>query len=405
MKYLLLLSLLVSTSLFAQQTVDDFEREKARLELRIKYLKLDANAKYELEMASLRYIEVMVALDKGIDSQEYKDIVAQHKEQMDQIIADSLNPVKPEDCEDPVVVKEKEPLTLDVFAGPTSGVIYHNVPLSFQGPWLGSEYQKGSIGHHEGVKVKGQLGELEVIHVTMNKSAADPTNIFIDGNNKHVDLLQIRYLSAGKKFDKIKPLEVGTRSRANLFYSYNKYEQNYAGAPVVDETKPIQEFYMVVAPEIYAKKEWKLLESNPKFGVDFRANAALSPLTYSKFKSNNANRMSSSPAKQNQFGMEGSFGVAALMKLKDKNGEDKWVLTLSYDQTEAHAYGKTLSMSENSMGGKLDYKVSDKVKIGAYFDQTRRMMTAGSVETRSYTVFNNMGVSASIKLGQKKKKK
>ena len=148
MKYIFMLSLLLSTSAFAQQTVEDFQKEKARLEIKINSLKTQPNSKYELEMASLRFIEVMVALDSGIDSQEYKDIVETHKEQLAILLADSFKPLDSiEVCEDPSV-KTKEPLTLSIFAGPTSGVIYHNVPLSFQGPWLNSEYQKGHKGHY-----------------------------------------------------------------------------------------------------------------------------------------------------------------------------------------------------------------------------------------------------------------
>jgi hypothetical protein len=299
-------------------------------------------------------------------------------------------------------VEKPEQHSLEIFGGPSSGVVYMNVPIDFKGTWLKSEYEKGATGNHQGLRFNSAIGKLEVLQVAMNKAPGDVNND-MSVVNKHLDILQFGFISAPKKFDTVKVFELGLQSRTKLIYSYNKYEQDYQNQGI-DEAKPIKEMYMAVSPEIYAKKDWDLLKSNEKFGAAVQTFAALSPFSYSRFSSNNANRPGEGKVQESTLGMEGSFGVGALLTLKDDAGKDKWALSLSYTQNEAHAYNNNKnSLSQNIIAGKLDYKINDKFTAGIYGDQNRRIMKSTAVNNMSFVVFNNFGVSASMNLGRKKK--
>lgn len=302
----------------------------------------------------------------------------------------------------PTQLEKPKQNSLEVFGGPSSGVVYMNVPIDFHGTWLKSEYEKGAMGNHQGFRLNSDIGKLEVLKVEMNKAPGDVNND-MSLTNKHLDILQIGFISTPMKFDKVKPFELGFQSRNKLIYSYNKYEQDYQKQGI-DESKPINEMYVALSPEIYAKKDWDLLKSNKKFGAAVHTSASLSPFSYSRLSSNNANRPAEGKVEQSTLGMEGSFEFGTQLTLKDDAGKDKWALTLSYTQNEAHAYNNNKnSLSQNIFSGKLDYKINDKFNVGIYGDQNRRIMKSTAVNNMSFVVFNNFGVSASMNLGLKKK--
>ena len=399
-----ILCLILCTSSFAQ-TADELILEKTRLEEKILHLqKQPSNSKTELELASLRFIEVNVALEFGVESKEYKEIVEQHKAQMDALIVHSLSPLTQAETLCETNPESTEQVTAEVFAGPTSGVVYMNVPIDFKETWIASKYEKGAIGNHQGFRLEGpKMGKLEVIKVVMNKDPGDVNNVMNNGTTKHLDLIQLRHVSAEKKNENVKAFDMGSRVSSKGFY-VRKFEQDFQNQGI-NESRPIQEIYLVVSPELYARKDLEFLKKNEKFGGAFKASAAFSPLNISNYSTDQKNRPEKGDIKKFAIGMEASFGVAALVKMKDKAGEDKWVLTVSYVQNEAHSYvGNKMNMSENIIGGKLEYKVNEKVNLSLYGNQTRRGMKPDAIKTMSYVVFNNVGVSASVKIGKQKKK-
>ncbi len=371
----------------------------------------------EVEQLSLRYSEVLVALEFGIDSREYKDLLEKNKLASTQLliqpflilesnleVGDNIS----QKCEQDVSSQKNNDsmnVTLEMIGGPSSGVVYLNAPMSFKGPWLKSSYERGARGAHAGLRLKGDLGNFEVLHFTMNRKKEDMENGLVPSTStKHQDVLQIRYLSPLLLPKDVKGVDVGLRAKGQLFSSYNKYEQDFQQQGV-DESKPVKDVFLVVSPELSAQKDWSLLNNHPRLGLDIKAQAGVSPIGFIQSKSDEGNKPNiGGVVDQKQMGITGSFGLATLLKVKNKEGKEKLVLAVSYTQNEAHGYGKTNSMSENILDYRVDYHLTDKIDIGLQASQTRRMTKNAATQTIYFDVLNTMGVSASIKLGSAKKK-
>jgi hypothetical protein len=413
-----IISFLLLSSYVVAQTPNQelLLKEKVELEKRLNILNAEkpGTVDLEIEQVSLRYSEVMVGLEFGVESSQYKELISKNQIASAQLITQPFlgsekfgslgNPQQTCQPEAGSVTKEDKDILLEVIGGPSSGVVYLNAPLSFGGPWLNSEYQRGSRGTHAGIRLKGDLGNFEVLHFTMNKKKEDMESGFVPSySDKHQDVLQIRYLSPELSLGKLKGVDVGVKGKGQLFYSYNKYEQDFQQQGV-DEAKAVKDLFLVVSPELSARKDWSFLKNHPRIGLDVKAQAGFSPIGLVQGKSDQGNKPGASGfATQTAPGLTGSFGLATLLKVKNKEGVEKWVVAISYTQNEAHGYGKTLSMSENILDYRVDYHLTDRINVGLQASQTRRMTKMDATQTIYFDVLNTMGVSASIQLGSKKK--
>ena len=294
--------------------------------------------------------------------------------------------------------------TIEIIGGPTSGVVYLEAPSDYAGNWRTSQYQRGSLGNQFEVNFKTSDLYFDVSLTAFNQNPADQNNHpNSDGTTSQqtrwsfrAGSQDIRWGSFGNGF------EYGANFKTMYEIRANKYVQDVDHRGI-DVSKPIRDDYSNTSFNFYLKKEWKpKLNWSDRLDLAVRASIEASPISLSGvFRDRDIeNFQPQNSATSGAMVVRGQFAVMTLLKIKNSQGQEKWVVALSALQSHDAGIGNDLSYDQLTFRLQGDYQLSKKMSVGLRLQENKESASSAGIGTKYYEVENVAALVAKFKIGR-----
>lgn len=282
----------------------------------------------------------------------------------------------------------QRPLEVKVSSGLNTGVIYSEVPLSFDGHWLGSKYERSQRGPNAKFELKSKFGSLDLSHVVFK----NPHYQEEGAPELHQNLTTV-YVESPKfnlpiHLNKLNELRFIAQGKTLVLLNSNKN---------IGQGLRANDHCTVVTPYVAGDYQHEFFQNSAKIKMMLEGTIGISPLTGMHLGRN------SGPQKLQETTAGFSFlvGVGTVMKVKDQQGKERWVMELKFENVEARSLiGKDVSLSNRLIAGEVDYRVSPKLGMGVSVENNQRILKKELTGTQDFEVYNTFNFHVKYRLAR-----